>query len=348
MTSTLDDSNAATETLAYNDIRSDAILIGPTDAARIENAALHLAALHAHTDLHSSTLLRDIEVAALSVLPAHLTEKLIEFRDHSNSWGTLLLRGIPTGVIPSTPQSDAADDWTSVPVSSIAQLMVMSVIGRSVSYSDEKAGHLIQNVVPRRGAETRQENTGCVLLELHTEDGFHPNPPHFLSLHCLRGDHDNVAATVTCGIGEIFAQLDAATIDRLRQPHFRTRYSTSFVGDATREQWTPLHPILSGHGTTPDLVVDFNATDATTPEASDAYTQLRVTMLRNLVGLVLQPREMILVDNRRAVHGRTSFLPRYDGTDRWLRRSFTISDLRPLHGYLQPGQRAHQPVIGPK
>ncbi|MDR6912942.1 L-asparagine oxygenase [Rhodococcus fascians] len=344
MTTMNPSSSIGSAALAYTDIREHAVNVGPADAFRIEQAAAHLATLHSHRSLHSPILLRDIEVAALSALPTHVTEKLIEFRDHSNSWGTLLLRGMPTGIVPVTPEADDSEDWRSVPTSSLVQLMVMSVMGRSVSYSDEKSGHLIQNVVPRRGSETRQENSGCVLLELHTEDGFHPNPPHFLSLHCLRGDHDNLAATVTSGVGDVLPHLDAAAVAELRRCNFRTKFSTSFVDDPTREQWTLPHAILTGNGEVPDLVVDFNATEPMTPAASEAYFHLRKVMIDNLVGVALQPQEMILVDNRRAVHGRTSFIPRYDGTDRWLRRSFSISDLRPLHGYLQPGQRSHQPV----
>ena len=33
------------------------------------------------------------------------------------------------------------------------------------------------------------------------------------------------------------------------------------------------------------------------------------------------------VDNRRAVHGRSEFRARFDGTDRWLQRTFVVDDL---------------------
>ncbi|TDD59964.1 hypothetical protein E1263_12755 [Kribbella antibiotica] len=46
-----------------------------------------------------------------------------------------------------------------------------------------------------------------------------------------------------------------------------------------------------------------------------------------MVGMVLVAGDLMVVDNRKAVHGRTSFVPRYDGNDRWLRRSFAVRDL---------------------
>jgi L-asparagine oxygenase len=40
----------------------------------------------------------------------------------------------------------------------------------------------------------------------------------------------------------------------------------------------------------------------------------------------LKPGEIILIDNLRAVHGRSSFSPRYDGYDRFLVRCFAVFD----------------------
>ena len=40
----------------------------------------------------------------------------------------------------------------------------------------------------------------------------------------------------------------------------------------------------------------------------------------------LQPGEIILLDNNRAIHGRSPFFPKYDGNDRFLVRSFITFD----------------------
>ena len=41
----------------------------------------------------------------------------------------------------------------------------------------------------------------------------------------------------------------------------------------------------------------------------------------------LKPGEIIFIDNRHAVHGRSSFQPKFDGKDRFLVRSFITLDL---------------------
>jgi L-asparagine oxygenase len=47
---------------------------------------------------------------------------------------------------------------------------------------------------------------------------------------------------------------------------------------------------------------------------------------------------LLIIDNRRAVHGRTAFTPRYDGRDRWLKRAYLVSDLAAIADCL-PGER---------
>jgi alpha-ketoglutarate-dependent taurine dioxygenase len=42
---------------------------------------------------------------------------------------------------------------------------------------------------------------------------------------------------------------------------------------------------------------------------------------------VLQAGDVLVIDNERAVHGRTPFVPRYDGTDRWLKRALVVTSL---------------------
>ena len=47
----------------------------------------------------------------------------------------------------------------------------------------------------------------------------------------------------------------------------------------------------------------------------------------NLRGVALLPGECLFIDNYKAVHGRSSFKARFDGTDRWLKRINITRDL---------------------
>ena len=64
-----------------------------------------------------------------------------------------------------------------------------------------------------------------------------------------------------------------------------------------------------------------------------ALDELREAFLTVSASLVLQSGEMAFVDNRIAIHGRTAFVPRYDGCDRWLHRTFVHLDNRRTRGH---------------
>jgi L-asparagine oxygenase len=43
--------------------------------------------------------------------------------------------------------------------------------------------------------------------------------------------------------------------------------------------------------------------------------------------VALEAGDLLIVDNSVAVHGRSPFTPRFDGTDRWVQRAFVVADL---------------------
>ena len=315
------------------------------ESVDLANAARRVAAALRNIDsIDDHALLVRAEVAMRVASPA-LVESLIDFRINSSRDGVMVVRGMPIDhVLPETPMGgNFHGSWRSLPVSTLGQLMVMSVLGDVISYADEKEGRLIQDVCPVPGAETRQENSGSCLLELHTEDGFHPSMPHFISLLGLRSDHERCAVTVGSGIRAALPLLDPETVATLRRPEFRVRLASSFVGqDAVVH--TPPIPVLSGHVDDPDLCVDFHAMEPMTASAARAFVALRDALMSTMVGTVLGPGDLLVVDNRKAVHGRTGFVPRYDGHDRWLRRCFTVTDIRASHEQRFPDSRVHRPL----
>jgi L-asparagine oxygenase len=313
-------------------------------AVDLANAARRIAAALGRLDtIDDHAMLVRAEVAMRAASP-DLVAALIDFRLNSSRDGVMLLRGLPVdSELPPTPAGDFDGSWRDLSVSTIGQLMVMSMLGDVISYADEKDGRLIQDVCPVPGAETRQENTGSSLLELHTEDGFHPNMPHFLSLLGLRSDHDKAAVTVGSGIRAALPLLDDETVEALCRPDFRVRLASSFVGP-DRVAYSAAIPVLSGRHDDPDLCVDFHAMEPMNRAAARAFAALRDALMRTMVGVVLQRGDLLVVDNRKAVHGRTGFVPRYDGQDRWLRRCFTVTDIRASHAQRIPGSRVHQPL----
>jgi L-asparagine oxygenase len=274
-------------------------------------------------------------------LPGDLLRKLHAFRKWSNESGTLFIRGLPIDEDPpATPLTEDAVPVHQLPLTSAVQLLVMCLLGEPISYRDEKNGELIQSVHPVSGCEERQENTGSMYLEFHTEDGFHPYRPDFLSLLGIRQDHGRVARTASASITRALSLLSLDVVDVLRRPEFRIKLASSF-GAGDRFAWP--RPVLSGDFAAPEICVDMYATQPLTASADWAFGRLRRALESVAVDVALTPGDLLIVDNRTALHARTAFVPRYDGQDRWLRRMFAVTDFRRS----QPARASHSHVCAP-
>ena len=57
-----------------------------------------------------------------------------------------------------------------------------------------------------------------------------------------------------------------------------------------------------------------------TDRATAAMGRLEAAIEAACVEVRLRPGDVLLLDNRRAVHSRSSYEPQFDGVDRWLQR----------------------------
>lgn len=323
----------------------------PAAVSHTLNAAERGFLVRAHEDfagrmacgLDDDALLREFTLAAHR-LPEGLATRLLEFRQHTNVFGTLLLRGVPTGEVAPTPATGDGAAGRAPGQAAVSLTLIMSLLGEVISYADEKSGALIQDIVPVRGQEERQENSGSVFLEFHTEDGFHPHKPDFVGLFCLRQDHGGEAVTATSSIMRAVPGLPRPVVEVLRRPLYRIRLASSFASSRDAVRHGPPQPVLRGGAMAPELCVDFHGTDPLTPEAGEALSVLREAMTRAAVGARLGAGDLVIVDNRTTAHARTAFTPRYDGADRWLQRMFVVADLRASAAVRLPGSRVCLPL----
>ena len=178
--------------------------------------------------------------------------------------------------------------------------------------------------------ETKSANSSRSVLDLHTEDAFHPYRCDYLGLLCLRNIDE-----VPTSYAEL--QLDALSpTDRqvLSEPRFLVKPDeTHLVGSAEGPPaWLidePV-PLLFGGPDLPYLRFDdfFAEPLPGDVEAAAAMTALSEALAKAEQEALLAPGDALFVDNYRAVHGRRPFTARYDGTDRWLKRVSVSRDLR--------------------
>lgn len=273
-----------------------------------------------------------------SNLPARLRQMLRRFTWDPGNDATLLVRNLPVdqSELPDTPNVAGSVQRDATPPAA-AEVLVGLQLGELISFREEKSGALVQDVVPVPGMEKFQGNAGSVMLSMHVENAFHIYRPDFVGLHCLRNDHDNVAGLRVASIRNALPLLP----EPVRVTLFEPRYLTDPPGSFGNLNAAPEpHAILNGALDDPDIKIDFESTYPLDAEAKSAMTMLGEALTAVRRTFILEPGDLAFVDNRLALHGRTEFVPRYDGRDRWLQRIFVHRDfrksreLRPGGGYV--------------
>ena len=262
-------------------------------------------------------------------LPIEVDEALVRFASESHRSGALLIRNTPIGHLPPTPPSPDAPLAKDLSTE-LVLLTVARRLGQPVGYVPEHGGRIVQNIVPTATDADRQTSTSSRSnLMFHTETAFHPFRPRYLLLLCLRGDP--AAHTTLVSVHELMERLSDDVVDVMFEPRFRTAVDASFLGDRTNELG-PARPLITGTRSEPTFVFDADLTVGTDAEADDVLVQVRDLIETIKTSVVLEPGDLLVVDNNVAVHGRSPFVARFDGEDRWLQRSFVVADLSPSAG----------------
>ena len=259
-------------------------------------------------------------------LPADVDDALVRFTVAPPRAGALLLRNVPIGELPPTPptpETPVAKDLAT----ELALLTVARRLGQPVGYIPEHGGRIVQNIVPTQTDADRQTSTSSRSnLMFHTETAFHPHRPRYLLLLCLRGDP--AAHTTLASVHDIMGHLPDDVVDVMFEPRFRTAVDASFLGGRANELG-PARPLVTGTRSEPTFIFDADLTVGIDSAAEDALVAVRSAIGEVETSVVLEPGDLLVVDNNVAVHGRSPFSARFDGTDRWLQRSFVVADLAP-------------------
>lgn len=260
-------------------------------------------------------------------LPVRLGVALRQFRGDPGLGGALHVKGLPAERTRPTPvDGESVERRATVPA---AALMLCGLaLGEVVSFRPEKTGAAVQNVVPVPGYENSQSNAGSSVLTMHVENAFHPFRPDYVLLSCLRPDHEGIAGLQLSCIRPALSLLADEDRAVLAEPRFRTGPPPSFSGTGA----SAVHAILTGAPDDPDICVDFNSTIPLDRRSAIAMSRLGEAMAAVATTVRLAAGDLVVIDNRLTVHGRTAFSPRYDGQDRWLHRVFVHLDGRRSRG----------------
>ncbi|MEO8382404.1 MAG: TauD/TfdA family dioxygenase [Acidobacteriota bacterium] len=261
---------------------------------------------------------------AFGNFPLEIRRRVLMFRDHGNLDGVLLLRGLPLDEhIPPTPLEPNRDARRQTYLAEHYMGAIAKALGEPVSYFQEKGGKLFQGLYPLRDEAYKQTNgSSATFLKFHTEVAFHPHMLSHVILCGLRQDRERAARTVFSSIRRILPHLTLAHRRELFIPQFKTKVDASFGGGEG-----PTLAVLSGDPGDPFLRFDDDFMTAETAAGDRALAALRAAVNQERREIAVGRADMLIIDNHRAVHARSEFLPHYDGEDRYLLRLGVVRDL---------------------
>jgi hypothetical protein len=266
---------------------------------------------------------------AFHELPKRIRRALVEFAQKGNVDGALLLRGFPRDpVVPPTPARTGERAKKATHASELWLCAVASALGEPVGYLQEKQGSLFQDVFPTPGnADKLSSESSSILLDFHTEIAFHPFLMDYVLLYGLRQDPDREARTIFSSVRRFIHLLEPIVRDTLFSNLFRTGVDYSFGNTAERRGAGPLVSVLYGDRQDPFLRYDLDLMVGQTAAARRALEVVRERVNDVQRSVKIEAGDLLVVDNRRAVHARSHFRACYDGRDRWLQRMAVVRDL---------------------
>jgi len=269
-------------------------------------------------------------------------QSIRDFATNAEASGVMLVSGLPTDRdLPPTPlDGEPAKDRASF-VGEATLLGLASLIGEPIGYETEKDGQIIHNLVPIKGSETTQSNRGSTtFLSFHNDsvydadDNYHVFNPDYLILYGHRADPAKTAKTYYVSARRLQQVLPPDCVEALREPVFRMAAPANFTDllNDGEKRWSKPMPILFGHAETPEIAVAANGVKPLTKAAERALDALMQACAdpANQTEALVDSGTAMLINNRKGLHARSSFLATYSEAERWLLRANIRQNVWPL------------------
>lgn len=194
-------------------------------------------------------------------------------------------------------------------------------LGRLFGY-EETSKYVMYDIYPVQGyEESRSFVNSRKELSFHSDGSAHSElSPDYVLLYCIRSDPD--AINLVADLDVLLRELPTSVVDVLMRPVFKHLVSQS-------PERYDLKPVLFAEGRELAVKYDEENVAGLNEEAITAQNILNDRIRRVAVEVSNTDNSLLIINNKRCLHARTSFTPKFDGTDRWIKGAFvTKSDVR--------------------
>lgn len=194
-------------------------------------------------------------------------------------------------------------------------------LGRLFGY-EETSKYVMYDIYPVQGYEESKSFVNSRKeLSFHSDGSARSDlSPDYVLLYCIRSDPD--AINLVADLDVLLRELPATQVDVLMRPLFKHLVSQS-------PERFDLKPILFSEGREFAVKYDEENVSGLNEQAVTAQNMLNDRIRRVAVEVRNTENSLLIINNRRCVHARTRFSPKFDGADRWIKGAFvTKSDIR--------------------
>lgn len=285
-------------------------------------------------------------------LPIALRRFLYQFKTLQLHKGAALIQGYEideTRIGPTPAHWD--QPWRNAAVlrEEIYQCLITSAVGDLFGWVTQENGRFMRHIVPIEKDANEQLGAGSAVdLVWHNEEAFHAKRATHLSLLCYRNEEG--AGTTICSIDDV--QLTESQERLLRKERFTIMPDKAHMPEQNdSNQWKlsdEQFALINSHIENPPVISALYGTDwerfiqvdqafmevvDEDPETKQAIDGLYDLFDSHRANIVMQPGDLVVIDNDKAVHGRVKYEPNYGPRQRWIRRVNATTDLRKTQDY---------------
>lgn len=255
-------------------------------------------------------------------------------RDGSET-GYALVKGIDVGRVPPTPRDNTGGAGRLTMPATLATCFA-EMAGGAVAYEAEPPGALHQDLVaadqrrhPGASYFARESlDSQAEECEGHTEQCFTKPEltPAFVLEACLRGDPAASIHTLTAR--QLLRHLKSEEVQLAQERRWIAPIGEPYQRYVSnRWEMRDVSILEDVEGGNPKLRFDPNLR-STTPQAEDLRLKVRTIYREHRNSLVLQPGQLVALDNLHAMHGRSAYRAQNDGGDRFVVRMLAMTHLK--------------------
>lgn len=265
-------------------------------------------------------------------MPIEIKSKIKELQHPPLSF--LEVTGLPQDpILPNTPErGELVPKIKKTFVTEACGLWVSSVLGTAFNFRQEGrgTGPLIDNVIPL-AYKAEQKGGGGFKNNFppHTESAWHHLSPEYLLLKGVRQDHNKEAQTLVASIDNIITNLSQEDEQILRKDIFELGAPDLYkemeqqgipLGVPSKTRTAIIEGQLDNEKNPLSIRINFNDVSSSSNKPLKSLCRLEREVFNQMYPIYLRDDNLVIINNKRALHTRNGYTPRFDGQDRWFQR----------------------------